>query len=204
MALDNPYNEALAGFSGGYTGDYPGYTGPGMPDITRRRSPIQPDTNNYLGGNFFQLQITRLPTVTYFCQSANLPSLTVTPAEQPTTLGIKPKWVGGQYAFEDLQVSFLVDEQMRNWLEVYRWMEEIGNLEDMTKVIAAKQTMDFFSDITLTITNSTYNPKYYVRFKRAWPIAISGIQFTSVAVDTEPMLATATFTYDSYSITEVD
>ena len=195
------YTQAIEGYSStGYTGSYPGYTGPGMPDITLARSGRIPDTNNYLGVNYFQLEITRTPTVTYFCQTANLPSLTLTPVEQPGTLGVRPKWIGGQYAYEDLQVSFLVDEDMRNWMEVYRWMEEIGNLENNDMVIAEKQTMDFFSDITLLVTNSSYKPQYRVQFKKAFPIAISGIQFNTASMDTEPILATATFTYDSYTI----
>ena len=195
------YEQAIVGYShSGYSGDYPGYTGPGIPDITLARSNRQPDTNNYLGVNYFQLEITRTPTVTYFCQTANLPSLTLTPVEQPSTLGLRPKWIGCQYAYEDLQVSFLVDEDMRNWLEVYRWMEEIGNLENNDSVIAETQTMDFFSDITLLITNSSYKPKYRVQFKKAFPIAISSIQFNTASMDTEPIIATATFTYDSYTI----
>lgn len=195
------YEQAVEGYSySGYTGAYPGYTGEGIPDITRARSARQPDTNNYLGVNYFQLEITRTPTVTYFCQTANLPSLTLTPAEQPSTLGLRPKWIGGQYAYEDLQVSFIVDEDMKNWMEVYRWMEEIGNLDNMDNVIAEKQTMDFFSDITLLVTNSAYKPKYRVQFKKAFPIAISGINFNTASMDTEPILATATFTYDYYTI----
>ena len=195
------YQQAIEGYSySGYTGSYPGYTGEGIPDITRVRSGRQPDTNNYLGVNYFQLEITRTPTVTYFCQTASLPSLTLTPVEQPSTLGLRPKWIGGQYAYEDLQVSFLVDEDMKNWMEVYRWMEEIGNLGDMDNVIAGEQNMDFFSDITLLVTNSSYKPQYRVQFKKAFPIAISGINFNTASMDTEPILATATFTYDNYTI----
>ena len=186
----------------GYTGDT-GYTGPGIPDVTRVSNPRQPATNNYLASNHFQLEITRLPTVTYFCQTASIPSLTLTPTEQPTALGLRAKWVGGQYMFEDLTVSFIVDENMKNWIEVFEWMESIGNMEGYNEVIDDRQSVDFFSDILLIITNSTYKPKYYVQFKNAFPTALSAIEFNSTAMETEPIIANATFSYTSYKITAV-
>ena len=45
-----------------------------------------------------------------------------------------------------------------------------------------------------------YNPMKKVVFKDMFPVGISGIQFSSVVVDTEPVIATATFSYTSYEI----
>lgn len=188
-------------FAHGNTG---GFTGPGIPDITRVKNPRQPETNNYLATNYFRLEITRLPTVTYFCQTASLPALTLTPAEQPTAVGLFPKWIGGKYNFEDFTVSFVVDENMKNWLEVFEWMKDIGTMESLTNAIDRKQTQDFFSDILIVVTNSVYKPKYHIRFKDAFPIALSGIDFNSTLTENEPVIATATFTYTSYDISAYD
>ena len=187
-------------FAHGNTG---GFTGPGIPDITRVVNPRQPDTNNYLATNYFRLEITRLPTVTYFCQSLGLPSIGLTPLEQPTAVGLYPKWIGGKYAFEDLTVNFVVDEDMKNWVEVFEWMKDIGTMESLNNTIDRKQTGDFFSDILLVVTNSVYRPNLHIRFKDTFPIALSGFEFTSIATDTEPITASATFAYTSYEITSV-
>jgi len=195
--------ESDQSFQGGYTGANVGYTGPGMPDVSRVSNPRQPDNNNYLSSNYFQIEITRLPTVTYFCQSASIPSLTLTPVEQPTAFGLRPKFVGGQYSFEDLVVNFIVDEQMKNWYEVYEWMRSIGNMEKYSDTIDRTQTGDFFSDITLTVTNSAYKPQYYVRFKDAFPIGLSSLEFNSSSTENEPIIASATFSYTSYDITTI-
>ena len=188
-------------FAHGNTG---GFTGPGIPDITRVKNPRQPDTNNYLATNYFRLEITRLPTVTYFCQTASLPSLTLTQIDQPTATGLFPKWIGGKYNFEDFTVSFIVDENMKNWLEVFEWMKDIGTMESLDNAIDRKQTQDFFSDILIVVTNSVYKPKYHIRFKDAFPIALSGIDFNSSSTENEPVIATATFTYTSYDISAYD
>jgi len=182
----------------GYTGAGDGYTGPGIPDVTQVTNSRQPDTNNYLASNLFQLEITRLPTVTYHCQAANIPTISITPVEQPSIFGTFPKHVGGRYSFEDMSVSFLVDEDMKNWLEVFRWIESLGAMESWDTVIEHR---DFFSDIVITVMNSAYKRKYEVRFTNAFPIALSGIDFNSSSVDNEPIVANATFTYDSYNIT---
>ena len=91
---------------------------------------------------------------------------------------------------------------MLNWLEVFNWMKDIGTMEKLDKpVIDRKQTMEFFSDILLVVTNSVYKPKYHVRFKDTFPIALSGIDFNSALTENEPVIANATFTYTSYSVT---
>ena len=175
-----------------------GYTGSGMPDVTQVSNPRQPSTNNYLSSNYFQLEITRLPTVTYHCQTASIPALNLTPAEQPSPFGTYPKLVGGRYSFEDLSVSFMVDEEMKNWLEVFRWLESLGAMESWDTVI---DYGDFFSDISLTVMNSAYKRNYEVRFKNAFPTSLTGIEFNSSSMDNETIIASATFTYDSYNIT---
>ena len=67
-----------------------GYTGPGIPDITRSNSKKQPDTNNILNTNYFKLVFGRLPTMTYMCQSVSMPSFSLGSVDVPNTLGVVP------------------------------------------------------------------------------------------------------------------
>jgi len=195
-------------YEGGYTGEKAGYTGPGIPDVTRVSDPRQPDTNNYLSTNYFKFEISRLPLVTYYCQQVNLPSLSLSPVEQPTVFGTTAKWIGGKYTWEELNVSFLVDEDMKNWIEVFEWMEEIGTMVDFKSNISSQrniprpsgQTEDFFSDSKISITNSSYKTKLEVSIHDMFPIALSGIQFNSTSSDNEPVVANVTFAYTYYSI----
>jgi len=199
-------------YEGGYTGAKTGYTGPGIPDVTRVSDPRQPDTNNYLSSNYFKLEITRLPLVTYHCQSANLPSLTLTPTEQGNPTGTPIKWIGGRYVWEDFTVSFVVDEDMKNWIEVFEWMEDIAVMTDVRNTMNynispgskkghnAGQMNDYFSNAQLIITNSSYKPKLTVSITDMFPTALSGIQFNSTNTDNEPVIATATFAYTYYTI----
>ena len=46
----------------------------------------KPSTNNYLATNYFQFVLGRAPLLTYFCQSVNLPSLTIGFADVPVAV----------------------------------------------------------------------------------------------------------------------
>ena len=87
--------------------------------------------NNYLATNFFKLEFPEMPGVEYFAQSVNLPSLTLSPLELPASqFGVPIRTPVARYFYENMSVSFLVDEKMENWLEVYNWMRSCGNAED--------------------------------------------------------------------------
>jgi hypothetical protein len=158
----------------------------------------QPRTNNYLATNFFKLEIDKFPTVTYFCQSVNLPSLTASVVEVPVAgFGLPIKSPVGRYSYENMSVSFLVDENMENWLEVHDWMTEMRAFDTDC---AEKQYRQLFSDATLHIMDGSYTPIKTVTLEGIFPVGISGIQFSSVVVDTEPVIATATFAFTKYTI----
>ena len=158
-----------------------------------------PETNNYLATNFFELKIERLPFVTYFCQSVNLPSLTIPPVEVPVAqFGVPIRTPVGRYSYENMSVSFLVDENMDNWVNVYDWLYSISTPEEVPGTYTSHENI--FSDATLLIKNSSYNTIKVVTIKEIFPVGISGIQFSSVVVDTEPVIATVTFAFTSFQI----
>ena len=51
--------------------------------------------------------------------------------------------------------------------------------------------------------DGSYTPMKRVIVKDIFPVGISGIQFSSVIVDTEPVIATATFAFTSYEIRNI-
>ena len=172
----------------------------------------QPETNNYLATNFFQLIINRTPTIEYFCQSVNLPSLTVQSVDVPVAqMGLPLKTPVGRYSYENLSVSFLVDEKMENWTEVYNWLLGISNFDTSGSKSARFPYVNsdepgggIFSDAAILVMDGSYNPIKRVEIKDMFPVGLSGIQFSSVSVDTEPIIATATFAFRIYTITPVD
>ena len=138
-------------------------------------------------------------------------SLSISSADVPVAqMGLPLKTPIGRYSYENLSVSFLVDEKMDNWTEIYNWMVGLSNFDGS----GAKSTrfpyetstepgQGVFSDATLLVLSGSYNEETPVRtitIKDMFPVGISGIQFSSVSVDTEPIIATATFAFRIYEI----
>lgn len=160
----------------------------------------KPENTNYLSSNFFQFNLERIPTLSYFVQSANIPMLTSRAINQPAVFGTFPKIPATNFIFDDLQVNFLVDNEMKAWKELYDWMKSLGNMSgygDQSKHI------DKFSSATLLILNSAYKPLMKVTYYYVFPTTLGSINFTSVSTNTDPVVSSVNFSYSYYDIESV-
>ena len=159
-----------------------------------------PVTHNALIVNYFQFSLSRVPNMVYFCQSANLPGLAFGSAEQPTVLGHPVKVPTGAFRFEDLELSFRVDENLTNWREIHNWIKTTGNYESDESTLPYKEKT---SDARLLITNSSYRPKISINFRHVFPISLSGLNFNTTATDSIEMTATVKFAFTGYEIQDL-
>ena len=126
--------------------------------------------------------------------------------------------MGDSMEFEDLEVTFLVNEALENYREIHDWMVGIGFPKDNQQYIDAigsEQNMNpiaskvdnakatgkpsvLMSDATLTILTNKNNPNLRVNFKNCFPTSLSGLSYTTQGTDTEQLTATVTFKYDIY------
>tara|TARA_R110002020_G_scaffold460445_1_gene678936 strand:- start:237 stop:797 length:561 start_codon:yes stop_codon:yes gene_type:complete len=186
MVIENP-----AGVSGDAIG---------IPDYYERLRNRQPITDNYLNNNSFRFSIEKIPQVTYFCQKANIPTLSFGFIEQPTPFGTRLQLSGTQYEFDTMEISFIVDENVRNYMEIYNWMRSMGNIESREDYVDISRHQ---TSAELLILSSAYNPIYAVEFSGVFPISLGSIDFDSSVTETEPVIVTATFQYRSFDITPI-
>lgn len=176
--------------------DIPSYILSELPGDFLNQNNYEPATNNKLTGNRFQFILTRCPTVTYFCQRANIPSISFGTSTQSNATGVVLKRPGTSYVYEDLQVGFAVDENMKNWLEIYDWMLDIGvNYKRENERYAEKQKT---ATGYLLVLNSKYTPIIAFKFKNMYPTYLGGVDFDVSLQDAETSIATATFSYSHY------
>ena len=86
----------------------------------------QPTNLNYLSPINFDFQINKLPKVKYFCTGVTLPGITFSEAIHSTTLAIQSYLPGDSILFDPLTVKFIVDEDMKNYQEIYNWIMQLG------------------------------------------------------------------------------
>ena len=159
---------------------------------------FQADTHNNLTNNKFRFILTRCPTMTYFCQRANVPSIAFGTSIQSNSTGITMKRPGTSYVYEDLQVGFAIDENMKNWMEIHNWIRDLGiSYQGATEVLREKQKV---ASAYLLVLNSSYRPYMAIKYKNVYPTFLSGIEFDSSTPDTDTVIATATFAYTHYEI----
>ena len=161
-------------------------------------NPSVPNNTNFLTNNKFQLKISRCPTVTYFCQRANIPSVSFGTSIQSNPTGIPIRRPGTAYTYEDLQVGFIVNEDMTNWIEMYQWMRDLGvSYGRAGEVVAEHQKV---ATGLLLVTDSKYKPIVRVKYMDMYPTFLSGIDFDSALTDTDAVISTVTFAYTHYEI----
>ena len=120
---------------------------------------------NYLSPSSFIISIERLPNVEFFTQKVNIPDVSGSPQQLNTPLGLiydSPS----QLQYSDLDVTFIVDEDMKNYLEILNWLEGMGspNSTDQYKKLKASDE-GVQSDITIVINNNHKNPNIKFNFR---------------------------------------
>jgi hypothetical protein len=159
----------------------------------------QPTNINFLSTHRFRVMIKRIPNVVYFCQEANLPGVSMGNPHQPTPFVDIPR-PGDKVQFEDFSMTFPVDEDMRNYKEIFNWIIGLGFPKDYNQFRRLSQSPEgIYSDIGLLVLNSDLNVQHEISFHGAFPTALSGISFNVKESDTNIPLATATFKYQSWS-----
>ena len=180
-------------------------------DPNKKALSNQIQNRNYLAPTGFKFTVSRAPKISYFGNQVNVPSLTLGIAEQPTYLRSIPR-PGTEVSFEDLTLTFLVDEGLENYMEIQNWIRGIGYPESLDQIYDFQkddsnsmkdkyaEEINLFSDGTLTILNNVNLPKFKVNFEGMFPYALSTLNFDATQSDLEYFTAEVSFKYNIYNI----
>ena len=174
----------------------------------------QIQNRNFLSPTGFKFILNRAPKVAFFSNSANIPSLDLGIATQPTYL--KDLDIpGDKILFEDFSLRFLVDEDIKNYMEIQNWIRGLGYPESRQEIINLQTErdkidtfesglMDIYSDGTLTVLGSNQRPNFMVKFKDLFPYSLSTLNFDATDTDVEYFTADVSFKYTIYEITDLE
>ena len=82
--------------------------------------------------NAVSFSSTKTTDVTFFLQVANIPGIAVDQLTQPTPLNTIAI-VGSDLSYEDLSMTFLIDEEYRNYRTVHAWLKGLSFPENHTQ-----------------------------------------------------------------------
>ena len=163
-----------------------------------------PENTNPLQPTKFLLSFNRSGSVPYFCQSVNIPGMSMGAAPYNTpTLDIN--YPGGKLSFNSLNITFILDEHLTGWKDIYNWMLANGH-PDMNERnrLLEMQGGKRVSDAILTVMSGLNNPVARIQFHNAYPIDLTDINFdTTLSADTI-ITTTATFNFNYYEVLPLD
>jgi hypothetical protein len=164
-----------------------------------------PDNKSFLSNNKFDFTLERIPNFTFLVQSASLPNMSLSASNFQTPL-VNIQIPGTMLTFAPLTISFIVDENMESWYEIYNWMFQLGNPEELNKIGnltgVPGALNNIVSDANLIIKTNSNNPNWRVRFHDLFPTDIGEINFSTI--DTQEFItSSATFAYTYYELERI-
>lgn len=156
---------------------------------------------NYFSPLEFVVSIKRLPNVQFFTQRSVIPSVNVSPVIQPTRFNQVYR-TADEVNYGNLDLTFTVDEDMKNYLEIFRWIILSSFPENHGQFSSIRDGDDggLFSDISIVVMNSKKNSNIEITYKNCMPIALSDVVLDTTQQDVIYPEATASFQYDYFHI----
>ena len=183
----------------------------------------QPTKLDYSSPTQFRFLINQLPKVEYFTTEANIPGITLGEGQFNTTFK-NIDILGDKLTYENLTISFIVDENLENYIEMHSWLTGIGfpadrkqfsefrsttsnmstktrgESKDIGDVRASTPELAMTSDATMTILTNKNNPVVECRFRDVFPTSLSGLSYSQNQTDVEYLTASVDFKYTIYEI----
>ena len=85
-----------------------------------------PSNKNFLSPLNFKFQIKKAPHVNFFIQKVNIPSISIETNPSPNNPFVKTPIPGEHISYSDLSISFKVDEDLTNYMELHNWIKALG------------------------------------------------------------------------------
>jgi hypothetical protein len=113
--------------------------------------------------------------------------------------------------FGQLDLTFQVDEDMKNFREIYDWMTALGYPDNFQQRANIQRTLQAnknstdrqYSDASLIITTAQYKPNIDIKFIDAYPINLGALEFNTTSSDIEYLQGQVSFAYRKYELTTI-
>ena len=150
---------------------------------------MNPEQYNVLSTVNFKLVLEKIPNVVYYSQDVPLPAVSMDSPNVPQPGLMDLKFGGTKVMFEPLTITFLVDEDLKNLIELYDWM---------FKIQVENHTRNHYSDGTLHILNGNKETTNRIHFYNMFPVSVSNFSLTTKDTDSTPAECSVTFNYSIF------
>ena len=182
-----------------------------MPETAYATPNRQIENRNYSYPTKYKFTLARSPKAIFFANSAVIPGLDLTLAEQPTALGRNIPQPGNKLRMDSFDLRFLVDEDLTNYVEINKWLRGLGFPESLQQIYDLQtkdknsyskinSQLNIYSDGTLQVLNSNDKVTIQVKYYDLFPYSITPLVFDSTITKPDPFTATVKFQYTYFDI----
>jgi hypothetical protein len=173
-----------------------------------------PTNKDLLQTTKFLLTFSRLPNLSFFCQSANLPGVSL--SEVPFNTPFIDLYVPGEkLQYDTFNTTFLIDEDISGWMQIHDWIramtfpvefKEYATMEKLSTVSNFRKGVSLppqYSDAILTVYTNKNNANFRVQFKNLFPVNLGSVLFNTS--DNAEYIATSdvSFRFDYYDVERI-
>ena len=189
----------------------------------------QPEIFDYSQQNQFKVYLPIFPTTEWFVIRCTVPGISLGQAQVPTPL-TNVQFVGDKVEFSPFDMTFIVDEKLENYQEMYQWVKNIGfpsrhsqfmaterpdgiNIERKgnlpprdratTTTTANRSDRNLYTDIAMTILSSKNNPVAQVSMYDAFPVSLSAIEYSQQESDTVYATCDVSFAFTWFDVAPI-
>ena len=161
-----------------------------------------PTNTNLFQANKFKLVLGKTPIAEYFCQEVNLPSVAVPPVEHNNPFN--RLWVTGVNTdYSELELSLLVDEELKVWQEIHEWMTGYSFPRHFEEYETQKQ-IGIYTDASILIMTNANVPKIRFNFTHLFPVSHGALTLTVKEDGMEQVILPVSFRYDTYEMVRIE
>ena len=185
----------------------------------------QPTVFDYSQQSQFKVFLPLFPTTEWFVVRANVPGVSLGQAVQTTPLLDMPI-IGDKLTYDDFYVTFLVDEELKNYTEMHDWLVNCAapqersqfrgkerpagipkrpqtQIQDLLLGNIPESDRDLYSNLDLFIMSSKNNPIVKIQMVEAFPISLTNIEYSHQESDVTYAECTATFAFSYFTISAI-
>jgi hypothetical protein len=161
---------------------------------------------NMLSPLGFSFNIKKLPEFNFFVQSVTLPGINLPFTEQPTPFKKIPIY-GDHIDYGEMQVSFKINEDLGNYIEIFNWIRDLGfpnEYPEYARIAEPNKQLTgdgIYSDAYLMILSSNQQPIIRIDIIDLFPTALSDITMDSRDTAIDYIEATVSFKFVNYTFT---
>ena len=154
--------------------------------INRNMNNLTDNINMLTPGGFkVSIDSKEFANLQFFCTNVALPSINQT--EVLSTYKNNNAFFPGEIiTYDAFTLTFIVDEEMKNYLEIFNWLSK------------NRRTNPIFKDITLSILSNKNTTNKQILFHDAFPTSLGSLDFTTQDTALDAITCSVIFRYNKF------